>query len=161
MWWRPTTLRSSAQNCLKPISWILITRRLTSWHRKLYWQLIIIASQLLFSVAISWQLNAALYLCGVHKPCPLLRKETAPDARIVNLQFCLCTSVVPRLMSVVFGLGTRLHVHMHTKLENGVLHNGQQPQSVVNGFYSPGWIWSYEVVEWLGSCAFWWVSISC
>ena len=37
-------------------------------------------------------------------------------------------------MSVVFGLGTRLCVRMRTKLENGVLHNGQQPQSVVNAF---------------------------
>ena len=37
-------------------------------------------------------------------------------------------------MSVVFGLGTRLHLRMRTKLENGVLHNRQQPQSVVNGF---------------------------
>ena len=45
------------------------------------------------------------------------------------------TSVIPRPMSVVFGLGMRLHMRMCTKLENGVLHNGQQPQSVVNGFY--------------------------
>ena len=37
-------------------------------------------------------------------------------------------------MIVVFGLGTRLHVRMRTTLENGVLHNGQQSQSVVNGF---------------------------
>ena len=34
-------------------------------------------------------------------------------------------SVVPRSMSVVFGLGTRLCVRMRTKLENGVLHNEQ------------------------------------
>ena len=47
----------------------------------------------------------------------------------------LISSVIPRPMSVVFGLGTRLRVRMRTKLENGVLHNGQQPQSVVNGFY--------------------------
>ena len=47
----------------------------------------------------------------------------------------LCTSVVPRPMSVVFDPGTRLRVRMRTKLENGVLHNGQQPQSIVNGFY--------------------------
>ena len=33
-------------------------------------------------------------------------------------------------MIVLFGLGTRLDVHMRTKLENGVLCNGQQPQSV-------------------------------
>ena len=37
-------------------------------------------------------------------------------------------------MTVVFGLGTRLHVHMHTKLENRVLHNRQQPDSAVNSF---------------------------
>ena len=49
--------------------------------------------------------------------------------------FPLCTSVVPRPMSVVFGLGTRLRMRMRTKLENGVLHNEQLPQSVVNGFY--------------------------
>ena len=46
----------------------------------------------------------------------------------------LCTSLTSRLMIVVFGLGTRLRVHMRTKLENGVLSNGQQPQSVVKGF---------------------------
>ena len=46
----------------------------------------------------------------------------------------LYTSLVPRPMIVVFGLVTRLHVHMRTTLENGVLCNGQQPQSVVNGF---------------------------
>ena len=46
----------------------------------------------------------------------------------------LCT-LASRPMTVVFGLGMRLRVHMRTKLENGVLSNGQQPQSVVNGFY--------------------------
>ena len=56
---------------------------------------------------------------------------------LVNSRFRLCTSLVPRPMIIVFGLGTRLHVHvsMRTTLENGVLHNGWQPQSVVNGFY--------------------------
>ena len=29
-------------------------------------------------------------------------------------------------MTVVFGLGTRLHVRMRTRLENGVLRNGTQ-----------------------------------
>ena len=58
----------------------------------------------------------------------LLREETVPAAR-------LSASVVPGPMSVVFGLGTRLRVRMRTKIENGVLHNGQPPQSVVNGFY--------------------------
>ena len=37
-------------------------------------------------------------------------------------------------MTVVFGLGTRLCVHMCTKFEKDVLRNGQQPQSVVNDF---------------------------
>ena len=41
-------------------------------------------------------------------------------------------------MNVVFGLGTRLRVRMRTKLENGVLHNGQPRQSVVNGFSDQG-----------------------
>ena len=81
----------------------------------------------------------------------LLREETMP--RIVNSWLRLCTNVVPIPMSVVFGLRTRLCVHMCTKLENGILQNGQQPQSVVNGFYWPGLIWSYKVAEWLGSCA--------
>ena len=53
---------------------------------------------------------------------------------LVNSQFCSCTSLIPRLMTVVFGIGTRLHVHMHTKLENRALHKGQQPDSVVNSF---------------------------
>ena len=45
----------------------------------------------------------------------------------------LCT-LASRPMTVVFGLGTRLRMRMRTKLENGVLSNGQQPQSVMNGF---------------------------
>ena len=46
----------------------------------------------------------------------------------------LCTSLASRPMIVVFGLGMRLRVRMRTKLENGVLSNGQHPQSIVNGF---------------------------
>ena len=57
-------------------------------------------------------------------------------AHVVNSY--LCTSVVPRTMSVVFDSGTRLRVRIRTKLENGVLHNGQQPQSVVNGYIDQG-----------------------
>ena len=38
-------------------------------------------------------------------------------------------------MTVVISLGMRLDVHMHTRLENGVLHNGQQPGSVENNFF--------------------------
>ena len=39
-------------------------------------------------------------------------------------------------MTVVFGLGTRLHVRMRTTLENGVLHmrNRQQPGRAENSF---------------------------
>ena len=37
-------------------------------------------------------------------------------------------------MTVVFGLGTRLRVHMRTTLENGVLRNRQQPGRVENSF---------------------------
>ena len=36
--------------------------------------------------------------------------------------------LIPRLLIVVFDLETRLHVHMHTKLQNDVLLNGQQPE---------------------------------
>ena len=74
-------------------------------------------------MAISWQLNAARYLCGVHELCPLLREEIVPVVRVVNSRG-VCTSLVPRPMIVVFGLGTRLHIRMRTKLENGVLRNG-------------------------------------
>ena len=50
---------------------------LTSWSPENYhWKLTITVSQfikaVLLSVAISWQLNAVLYRCGVHKAWPLL-----------------------------------------------------------------------------------------
>ena len=48
--------------------------------------------------------------------------------RVVNSRFCLCTSLVPSPMIMAFDLGTRLHVRMRTKLESGVLLNGQPPQ---------------------------------
>ena len=41
-------------------------------------------------------------------------------------------------MTVVFGLGTRLRVRMRTTFENGVLHNGQQPDRAVNSFIDQG-----------------------
>ena len=37
-------------------------------------------------------------------------------------------------MTVVIGLGTRL-VHMRIRLENGILHNGQQLGSAVDSFF--------------------------
>ena len=57
-------------------------------------------------------------------------EKTVPAMRTARWRFSLAS----RPMTVVFGLGTRLHVNMCTNLENGVLSNGQQPQSVVNGF---------------------------
>ena len=60
--------------------------------------------------------------------------KTVPATHTARGPFRLCTSLASRPMTVVFGLGTRLRVRMRTKFENGVLSNGQQPQSVVNGF---------------------------
>ena len=45
-----------------------------------------------------------------------------------QIAISLVTSLVPRLRIEIFGLGTRLLVRMRTKLQNGVLRNGQQPQ---------------------------------
>ena len=44
------------------------------------------------------------------------------------------TSLAPRPMTVVFGLGTRLRVRMRTTLENGVLRNEQLSGSAMNFF---------------------------
>ena len=41
-------------------------------------------------------------------------------------------------MTVVFDLGTRLHVRMRTILENGVLRNRQQPGRAENSFIDQG-----------------------
>ena len=38
----------------------------------------------------------------------------------------VCTNLAPRPMTVIFGLGTKLHLRMHTRLENGVLRNRYQ-----------------------------------
>ena len=56
----------------------------------------------------------------------------------LRARFRVSTSLVPRAMTVVFGLGTRLHVRMRTRLENGVLRNGQQSGSAVNSFFDLG-----------------------
>ena len=45
------------------------------------------------------------------------------------------TSLAPRPMPVVFGLGTRLCVRMRTILENGVLRNEQPSGSAVTNFF--------------------------
>ena len=66
------------------------------------------------------------------------RKRLVPTVHVVNSQFRLCTSLVPRPTIVAFDLGTRLHVRMCAKLENDVLRNGQPTQSVVKGFSDQG-----------------------
>ena len=50
----------------------------------------------------------------------------------------MCTSLAPRPVTVVFGLGTRLGIHMRTTFKNGVLHNGQQPGSAVSSSIDQG-----------------------
>ena len=49
-------------------------------------------------------------------------------------RFHVCSSLAPRPMTVVFGLGTRLRVRMRTTLENGVLRNRQQVGRAENSF---------------------------
>jgi len=48
------------------------------------------------------------------------------------------TSLAPRPMTVVFGLGTRLRVRMGTTLENGILCNRQKPGRAENSFIDQG-----------------------
>ena len=62
------------------------------------------------------------------------KRPCQPYAALVNLSFHLCTSLAATPMIIVFGLGTRLCVRMHTTLENGVQHNRQQLGSAVNSF---------------------------
>ena len=63
-------------------------------------------------------------------PCQLVRW-------LINSRFRVCTSLAPKPMSVVYGLGTRLRLCMCTKLENGVQPNGQQP-GAVSSFINQG-----------------------
>ena len=53
---------------------------------------------------------------------------------VLNSRFHVCNSLAPRLITVVFGFGTRLRVRMRTTLENGVLCNRQQPGRAENSF---------------------------
>ena len=50
-------------------------------------------------------------------------------------------------MTVVIGLGTRLHVCMRTTLENGVLHNGQQQGKAENSFIDQGELVSMKTLS--------------
>ena len=52
-------------------------------------------------------------------------------------------------MTVVFGLGMRLHVCMRTRLGNGVLRNQQQSGSAVNSFFDQG---KFEAMKMLSGC---------
>ena len=57
-------------------------------------------------------------------------------------------------MIVALDLGTRLHVHMRARLENGVLRNEQPTQSVVNGFSDQG---EFEAMQTLSG----WEAVRC
>ena len=70
------------------------------------------------------------------------------------MRFHVCTSLVPRPMTVVFGLGTRLRVRMRTTLENGVLRNGQQPGSAMNSFIDQD---EFGAMKMLSGC----IALSC
>ena len=50
-------------------------------------------------------------------------------------RFHVWTSLIPKPMTTVIGLGMRLDVRMHTRLENGVFRNWQQPGSAENNFF--------------------------
>ena len=75
------------------------------------------------SVAKSKQLNAAPFLRVVNEPFHYHGKRPYKPCLLVNVRFCVCTNLVPRPITVVFGLGMRPHLCMYTKLENGVLCN--------------------------------------
>ena len=66
----------------------------------------------------------------------LVREETRPCQHSQPYSTYVCTSLAPRPMTVVFGLGTKLSVRMRrpTTLENGVLRNRQQPGRAENSF---------------------------
>ena len=75
-------------------------------------------------------------------------RDRASAVAVANSRFYL-TSLVPGLTILSFGMGTRLLVRMRTKLQIGVLCNGQQPQSVVNGFIDQSEV---EVMKTLIGC---------
>ena len=56
------------------------------------------------------------------------------DGASQHTQFHVCTSLVPKPMTVIIGLGMRLDMRMRTRLENAILHNGQQLGSAENSF---------------------------
>ena len=122
----PATLRTWY---LHLCSWLVLndfTWKLTTVLRQLHEHPSITKaeSRLFLSIATNNELNAALYLR--HKPWQLRDREDTVPA-VLNSRFLVCTSLAPRPMNLVFGLGTRLFARMRTTFENGVLRNGQQP----------------------------------
>ena len=77
------------------------------------------ASRLFLSISISKQFFAAPYLAVCMRL--LLREESVPAVHCAGQ---LAISLIPRPMTVVFGLGTRLRERMGTKVKNGVPANG-------------------------------------
>ena len=65
--------------------------------------------------------------------CP--RDFPGSDRAGQHTRFHVCTSLVPKSMTMVIGLGTRLDACRRTTLENGILRNGQQPGSAENSFF--------------------------
>ena len=88
-------------------------------------------SSYMYFIQCSYKLEAesSVPICGVHKPCPLPREETMPTVHVVTSRFRLCTSLVPRPMSMVFGPGTRLHVMwaciQHQKMASFAMDSNQ------------------------------------
>ena len=68
---------------------------------------------------------------------------------LFNSRFHVCTSLAPIPMTVVFGLGTRLHVCMCTTFENGVLCNRQQQGRAENSFIDQG---KFVAMKMLSGC---------
>ena len=69
---------------------------------------------------------------------PAIQLRYTASFELVNTRFHVSTCLAPRSVTVVFGLGTRLRVRMHTTFKNGVLHNGQQAGSAVNSSIDQG-----------------------
>ena len=79
------------------------------------------------------QLIAVPYLRVVCESFPLPREETMPAVSCLlpdtgQVQFPVCTSLTPRPITMVFGLGMRLHVH--NRLQPGSAMNQRKFEAV-------------------------------
>ena len=70
--------------------------------------------------------------CLLHPCIALLSRFNTRVAFILTFDTWSVQVSLDRMI-VLFGLGTRQHVRMRTKFENGVLRNCQQLQCAVNG----------------------------